>query len=225
MACRPGCEIRQKTPRLPPPRPESVLGMLKELLHVHFLPGDTQTLQRSTVEMFGSKCVVSVCGHAPDAGHVEVGDLHDLGEGVDAGRRHRPQLLLRHLRQRPHKVHDRIAVQQPTAQSMTAESADELKVLQSSSMMLGKINTRHCAERPAWEAQPCGRCAMSPKTHKQTACRCYRAQCTLPRTIALQHGEQCAELCLGGPWSSDTCHTILSDGERTNLRMNMRFSS
>ena len=52
---------------------------------------------------------------APNAGHVEVGDLHNLGQRVHTRCRNRAQLLLRHLGQRAHKVHNCITVQQPAA--------------------------------------------------------------------------------------------------------------
>lgn len=48
---------------------------------------------------------------APDAGHVEVRDLHDLGERVDARRARGAQLLPRHRAQRPHEFHDGLAVE------------------------------------------------------------------------------------------------------------------
>ena len=43
---------------------------------------------------------------APDAAHVEVADLDELGEAVDARRVRAAQLLARHRAQRAHELHD-----------------------------------------------------------------------------------------------------------------------
>ena len=51
-----------------------------------------------------------------------MGDLDDFGEGVDARRSNRLQLLLGHVAQRAHKLHDRLAVQKPTAQDIRTPS-------------------------------------------------------------------------------------------------------
>lgn len=51
----------------------------------------------------------------PDAAHVEVGDLHNLGEAIDTGGMSGVQLLLSDGTQSPHKLHNGFTVKLVTA--------------------------------------------------------------------------------------------------------------
>ncbi len=57
----------------------------------------------------------------PDAAHVEVRNLHNLGEREDAGAGHGAQLLGRDGRQRLDEQHDRLAVQPARVDKQTVE--------------------------------------------------------------------------------------------------------
>ena len=55
----------------------------------------------------------------PDTAHVEVGNLHNLGEAIDPGGVCRVQLLLGNSTQGTHKLHNGLTVQLVTAAPRT----------------------------------------------------------------------------------------------------------
>lgn len=87
-------------------------------------------------------------GSLPDAAHVEVGNLHNLGEAIHAGGMSRVKLLLGNCTQRPHKLHNGLTVQLVTAppHSMLDQHAD----MKGSPTTSQKTHRGHAHTRSVW---------------------------------------------------------------------------